>query len=171
MKKKSLAVLLAAVSCLAVPVTAMAEEAEQTITVNLTADPTYTVTIPSSVSMDQNGTAVDVVAEDVENLQEGQKISVTIAGTSYYRNQLVVEADREDVSAGKVRQLRYQIISDDGELIETTGQDTAVGKEVVSFSGNETRQYQIKPLSTEFLERGVDYKGSITFGIAVVDAE
>ena len=126
MKKKGLAVLLAAVSCLAVPVTAMAEEAEQTITVNLTADPTYTVTIPSSVSMDQNGTAVDVVAEDVENLQEGQKISVTIAGTSYYRNQLVVEADREDVSAGKVRQLRYQIISDDGELIETTGQDTAV---------------------------------------------
>ena len=115
MKKKGLAVLLAAVSCLAVPVTAMAEEAEQTITVNLTADPTYTVTIPSSVSMDQNGTAVDVVAEDVENLQEGQKISVTIAGTSYYRNQLVVEADREDVSAGKVRQLRYQIISDDGE--------------------------------------------------------
>ena len=86
MKKKGLAVLLAAVSCLAVPVTAMAEEAEQTITVNLTADPTYTVTIPSSVSMDQNGTAVDVVAEDVENLQEGQKISVTIAGTSYYRN-------------------------------------------------------------------------------------
>ena len=58
---------------------------------------------------------------------------MTIAGTSYYRNQLVVEADREDVSAGKVRQLRYQIISDDGELIETTGQDTAVGKEVVSF--------------------------------------
>ena len=111
------------------------------------------------------------MAEDVENLQEGQKISVTIAGTSYYRNQLVVEADREDVSAGNVRQLRYQIISDDGELIETTGQDTAVGKEVVSFSGNETRQYQIKPLSTEFLERGVDYKGSITFGIAVVDAE
>ena len=52
MKKKGLAVLLAAVSCLAVPVTAMAEEAEQTITVNLTADPTYTVTIPSSVSMD-----------------------------------------------------------------------------------------------------------------------
>ena len=171
MKKKVFAVLLAAISCLAVPVTAIAEEAEQAITVNLTADPTYTVTIPSSVSMDQNGTAVDVVAEDVENLQEGQKISVTIAGTSYYRNQLVVEADREDVSAGKVRQLRYQIISDDGELIETTGQDTAVGKEVVSFSGNETRQYQIKPLSTEFLERGVDYKGSITFGIAVVDAE
>ena len=35
MKKKVFAVLLAAISCLAVPVTAIAEEAEQAITVNL----------------------------------------------------------------------------------------------------------------------------------------
>ena len=38
------------------------------------------------------------MAEDVENLQEGQKISVTIAGTSYYRNQLVVERQTERMS-------------------------------------------------------------------------
>ena len=89
------------------PVTAIAEEAEQAITVNLTADPTYTVTIPASVSMDKEGTAVEVVAEDVENLQEGQKISVTIAETSGYNDQMVVEAKTTPRTS-----LRYQIISE-----------------------------------------------------------
>ena len=168
MKKKVFAVLLAAISCLAVPVTAIAEEAEQAITVNLTADPTYTVTIPASVSMDKEGTAVEVVAEDVENLQEGQKISVTIAGTSGYNDQMVVEAKTTPRTS-----LRYQIISDAGELIETNASTGAVGvgKEAVSFTGDGAKQYQIKPVLAGRFEYGVDYTGSITFGIEVVDVQ
>lgn len=172
MKKKIIAVFLAAVSCLAVPVTAMAEETEQAITVNLTADPTYTVTIPASVTMDREGTSVDVTAENVENLPEGQKISVTIAGTSYFRDNLVLETS-EEVAPTHSKYLRYQIISDENELIETDGtlDLTAVGKEVVSFTEDGTKQYQIKPVITDYVETGVDYTGSITFGIAVADAE
>lgn len=175
MKKKVLAVFLAAVSCMAMSVTAMAAESTQKISVVLTADPTYTVTIPATVNMGNNGTTVDVTASEVENLSEGQRISVTIAGTNYFRNQLVLEADRDFVDVNHARTLRYQIISEDGEVIETTGQDTATGSEVVSFTGNETKQYQIKPVivdaNKDRLVVGVPYTGSITFGIEIADAE
>lgn len=175
MKKKFLAAFLAAVSCLAMSVPAMAAESTQEISAVLTADPTYTVTIPATVSMGNDGTAVDVTASDVKNLADGQKISVTIAGTSYFRNQLVLEADKNLVDAGSLNTLRYQIINEDGEVIETTGQDTATGSEVVSFSGNETKQYQIRPVivdaNRDRLVAGIPYTGSITFGIELVDAE
>ncbi|MBS6676350.1 MAG: hypothetical protein KH330_01175 [Clostridiales bacterium] len=176
MNKKALATFLAAVSCIAAPVTALAaEESTQEISAVLSMEPTYTVTIPATVNMGNDGTSVDVTAADVENLQEGQKISVTIAGTNYYRNQLVLEADRELVDVNHARTLRYQIINEAGETIETTGQDTATGSEVVSFTGNETKQYQIKPVivdeNRDRLVAGVPYTGSITFGIALAEAE
>lgn len=175
MKKKVLAVFLAAVSCMAMSVTAMAAESTQKISAVLTADPTYTVTIPATVNMGNDGTTVDVTASEVENLAEGQRISVTIAGTNYFRNQLVLEADRDFVDVNHARTLRYQIISEDGEVIETTGQDTATGSEVVSFTGNETKQYKIKPVivdaNKDRLVVGVPYTGSITFGIEIADAE
>ena len=175
MKKKVLAVFLAAVSCMAMSVTAMAAESTQKISAVLTADPTYTVTIPATVNMGNDGTTVDVTASEVENLAEGQRISVTIAGTNYFRNQLVLEADRDFVDVNHARTLRYQIISEDGEVIETTGQDTATGSRVVSFTGNETKQYQIKPVivdaNKDRLVVGVPYTGSITFGIEIADAE
>ena len=117
MKKKVLAVFLAAVSCMAMSVTAMAAESTQKISAVLTADPTYTVTIPATVNMGNDGTTVDVTASEVENLAEGQRISVTIAGTNYFRNQLVLEADRDFVDVNHARTLRYQIISEDGEVI------------------------------------------------------
>ena len=68
MKKKILAAFLAAVSCMAMSVTAMAAESTQEISAVLTADPTYTVTIPATVNMGNDGTTVDVTASDVENL-------------------------------------------------------------------------------------------------------
>ena len=56
MKKKALAVFMAALAVMAVPVGAMAAEtessAEQALTVTLTEDPEYTVTIPASVTME-----------------------------------------------------------------------------------------------------------------------
>ena len=175
MKKKVIAVFLAAVSCMAMSVTAMASESTQEISAVLTADPTYTVTISATVNMGNDGATVGVTASEVENLAEGQKISVTIAGTNYFRNQLVLEADRDLVDVNHARTLRYQIISEDGEVIETTGQDTATGSEVVSFTGNETKQYQIKPVivdaNRDRLVAGVPYTGSITFGIELADAE
>ena len=87
-------------------------------------DPTYTVTIPSAIEMDANGTQVSIAAENVANL-DGKKISVTIAGTQYFRNQMVLEGID---GKGMKKTLRYQIETAAGEVIETTGTDTATGR-------------------------------------------
>lgn len=166
MKKRLFAAVLSAAICLTAPMAVMAEESTQNLTVNLTAEPSYTVTIPGTVTMGNDGTTVDVTAEDVKNLPEGKKISVMIAGTDKYRDQMVVEADTSPRTS-----LRYQIISETGETIETNAATGAVGvgKEVVSFVENGTKQYQIKPVINGRYEYGVDYTGSIIFGIEVVE--
>ena len=166
MKKRLFAAVLSAAICLTAPMAVMAEESTQNLTVNLTAEPSYTVTIPGTVTMGNDGTTVDVTAEDVKNLPEENKISVTIAGTDKYRDQMVVEADTSPRTS-----LRYQIISETGETIETNAATGAVGvgKEVVSFVENGTKQYQIKPVINGRYEYGVDYTGSIIFGIEVVE--
>ena len=112
--------------------------------------------------MGNEGTYVDVTASDVKNLPE------TISGTDKYNDQMLVEAKTTPRTS-----LRYQIISEDGELIETNASTGAagVGKEVVSFTGNETKQYQIKPVIAGRYEYDVEYTGCIMFGIEVTDAE
>ena len=164
MRRKMIAAVMAAVTCLAFTMVSMAEEAGQDITVVLTAEPEYTVTIPQTVTMGNEGTTVDVVASDVKNLSDGQKISVTIAGTSAYNDQMVLEAATSPRTS-----IRYQIINEAGETIETNASTGAVGvgKEVVSFTEDGTKQYQIKPVIAGRYEYGVEYTGSITFGIEV----
>ena len=168
MRRKMIAAVMAAVTCLAFPMVSMAEEAGQDITVVLTAEPEYTVTIPQTVTMGNEGTTVDVVASDVKNLSDGQKISVTIAGTSAYNDQMVLEADTSPSTS-----IRYQIINEAGETIETNASTGAVGvgKEVVSFTEDGTKQYQIKPVIAGRYEYDVEYTGCIMFGIEVTDAE
>lgn len=166
--KKSRVLLAAALASMAFPTGVMASEAEQQLSITLTAEPEYSVTIPASVAMGNEGTYVDVTASDVKNLPEGKKISVTISGTDKYNDQMLVEAKTTPRTS-----LRYQIISEDGELIETNASTGAVGvgKEVVSFTGNETKQYQIKPVIAGRYEYDVEYTGCIMFGIEVTDAE
>ncbi len=163
MKKRLIATVLAAVTCMAFPMGSMAaEKSSQNITVVLTAEPEYTVTIPESVTMGNEGAFVDVKASGVKNIPDGKKISVTIAETSGYKNQMVLEAATTPRTS-----IRYQIISESGELIETNVSTGAVGvgKEVVSFTENGTKQYQIKPVIAGNYKYGVEYTGSITFGI------
>lgn len=165
--KKIILSLLTACTFTALPMqisTVNATETEQQISATLVAEPNYTITIPSTVEMKNKGTVVDVIASDVKNLQENEKISVTIASTSAYKDQMVLEADTSPRTS-----IRYQIISDTGELIETNASTgaTGVGKEVVSFTGNETKQYTIKPVIAGRYEYNVPYTGSITFGIEV----
>lgn len=168
MKRRRFLAVLAAVCCLAMPVTAMAAEdttSQQEISVTLTAEPEYTVTIPSSVTMGNDGTKVNVTAENVKNLPEGKKISVSIAGTSGYKNQMVLGAQTSPKTS-----IRYQIISETGELIETNASTGAVGvgKEVVSFTEAGTKQYEIRPVIAGRYEYNVPYTGSITFGIQLL---
>lgn len=166
MNKKVIAVLLSTCACLSFPVASMAADTEssQSISVTLTAEPEYTITIPESVSMGNDGTSVDIIASDVKNLPEGKHISVSIAGTSAYRDQMVLEAATSPRTS-----IRYQIINEAGETIQTnaaTG-ETAVGKEVVSFTEDGTKQYQIIPVIAGSYKYDVAYTGSITFGISL----
>ena len=132
-------------------------------------DPTYTVSIPSSLSLTDEGTPLTITASDVAYLN-GKKVSVTIAGTNYYRNQLVLSAKTSKPSYTDT--IRYQLIGPSNNVIETTGQDTATGTELVSFTDNGTVTYTAKPVIVskgQNLEPGVNYTGTMTFGIGLVE--
>ena len=176
--KKIVAIICAVAMCATAAVSASAatldqastESAETTFTFNYQYDPTYTVTIPSSIELSADGTPVDIVAEDVENL-DNQKISVTIAGTSAYRNQMVLAGKTE---TGSNASLRYQLIKKDDTVIETTGgKDQVNGVEVASFTEDGTETLTVKPVlsGSSSIKKGVTYTGTMTYAVALVDVE
>ena len=122
------------------------------------------MTIPAQVTIEEEGTEVEVVAEDVENLAENEKVSVTIAGTDYFRNQMVL-TDKDTRAV-----MRYQIVTPDGRTLETTGTDTMTGQEIVSFTADGTETYTVKPVVAPPTKPG-NYTGTLTYGISVVEAE
>ena len=167
--KRTAALLLALALCTATTGTALAasepvkDSAATEFSFVLRNDPSYTVTIPTSVAMEKDGTEVEVSAEDVKDLPDGQKISITIAGTDYYRNQMVL-TDPETRAT-----VRYQIITPDERVLETTGQkDQMNGEEIVSFTEDGAQSYTVKPVIAFNVVPG-DYTGTITYGISVVD--
>lgn len=167
-----IAAAAAALSMTAVP--ALADDAQQTQSTEFSYtapanDPTYTVTIPAALSLTDEGTALDITASDVADLN-GKRVSVTIAGTNYYRNQMVLQARTSKPMYTGV--IRYQFIGADGSIIETTGDDTVSGKEIASFTDNGTVTYTAKPVidkSKQNLEPGVSYTGTMNFGISLAD--
>ena len=167
--KRTAAFLLAVAICVGTTATAFATEetvqdsASTEFQFTLRNDPSYTITIPAHVTMEQEGTDVEVLAEDVQDLGEDQKISVTIAGTDYYRNQMVLE-DPETRGT-----MRYQIVTPDGRTLETTGEkDQMNGQEIVSFTGDGKETYTVKPVIAFNVKPG-NYTGTLTYGISVVD--
>ena len=79
--KRTAAFLLAVAICVGTTATAFATEetvkdsASTEFQFTLRNDPSYTITIPAHVTMEQEGTDVEVLAEDVQDLGEDQKIS------------------------------------------------------------------------------------------------
>lgn len=142
------------------------EEGATNFSFELKADPTYTVTIPETVSMEKEGSQVDLSVKDAANL-DGKKISVTVAGTNYFRDQMVLENLE---ASGPRDSMRYQIITENGAVIETNAGAgiTAVGKEIASFTEDGTKSYTVKPVVQSNNRPGV-FTGSITYGISLVD--
>ena len=131
-------------------------------------DPTYTVIIPDAVTITEEGAQVSISAEDVAWL-DGQKVSVTIAGTDAYRNQMVLEGKTAD---GKNASLRYQFVMEDGSIIETTGgKDQVNGVELASFTENGAVSFTVRPVlsGSSSIKKGVTYTGTMTYGISLVD--
>ena len=175
-RKKFVAFVLAA--CTVVSVSAFSASAEsidqssaESIgtewTYELKNDPTYTITIPSAVTLSPNGTQVDIIAENVANL-DGQRISVTIAGTDAYKDQMVLEGKD---SKGMSKSLRYSITTAEGKKIETNLTETAVGKELASFTEDGTISFIATPIIAPSSAKGVTYSGSMTYGIELIDVD
>lgn len=143
-----------------------AEALSTEFTFKFTNDPTYTVKIPSAVVIAKEGSQMDIVAEDVADLGD-KEISVTIAGTNQYRNQMVLQGQTE---SGPRTSIRYQLVTADGTVIETTGgKDEVVGYELASFTENGTVSVTVLPvLDDPDLTAGVTYTGSMTYGIELV---
>ena len=173
-KKQWIAAVVATIACMAMSLTpALAASVDQgnaadglgtEFTFELKNDPTYTVTIPSAVTLTKEGTQVDIVAENVTNL-DNQKVSVTIAGTDKYRNQMVLEGK---TSTGSNASLRYQFVMADDSIIETTGgKDQVNGVELASFTEDGTVSFTVRPVlsGSSSIKKGVTYTGSMTYGI------
>ena len=102
-------------------------------------------------------------------LIDGKKVSVTIAGTDYYRNQMVLEGN---TTSGPRASIRYQIVKSDDTVIETTGgKDQVNGVEVASFTEDGTSTFKMKPVLavTSSARKGVQYSGSIKFAVELAE--
>jgi len=114
---------------------------------------------------------LEIKAENVAYL-DGKKISVTIAGTDQFRNQMLLSCTDPEKPTKKYF-TRYQFIMDDETVIETTGADTIVGTELASFTENGTVGFTVRPVISFSSSQvaGMVYTGSMTYGIELVDAE
>lgn len=166
MKKTTLSALTAILAMSAFTLPVYAQDSSTEFSYTQKNEPTYTVSIPSSLALSEEGTPLNIEATDVAYL-EGKKVTVTIAGTDYYRNQLVLHAKTSKPSYSDT--IRYQLISADNSIIETTGQDTATGTTLASFTDNGEVTYTVKPVlhSKLNLEPGLKYTGTMNFGIGL----
>lgn len=128
-------------------------------------DPTYTVVIPESITLTKDGTDMTLSAEDVANL-DNQKVSVTIAGTDKFRDQMLIDGKTAD---GKNASMRYQFVAADGTVYETKP-DNINGTELAAFTENGAVTYTVKPVlsGSSSIKKGVVYTGTIEYGIELV---
>ena len=120
------------------------------------------------MALSDEGNALEIKASNVKNM-DGKKVSVTINGTNYFRNQMVLQGKTSKSSYSST--MRYQLIAADGTVIETTGTDTATGTELAAFTEDGTVTYTAKPVAATMtnIETGVTYSGTMTFGISVTE--
>ena len=164
MKGKKTALLLSTLAiCSTMMVTANAESQSTELEYVLKNDPTYTVEIPAKIAIAEDGSDMTIKASNV-NYLDGQKVSVSIAGTNYFRNQMVLQNENRAT-------IRYQIVKEDGTVIETTGGKDQVNRvEVASFTEDGEVNNKVMPVELPSSTVGT-YTGSITFDIGLVDAE
>lgn len=165
MKRRKTALLLSTLAiCSTMMVTANAQSQSTELEYTIKNDPTYTVEIPAKINIAKEGSDMTIKASNV-NYLDNQKVSVSIAGTSYFRNQMVL------TNAETRAVMRYQIVKSDGTVIETTGEkDQANGTEVAAFTKDGEVTNKVLPVELPSSTTG-NYSGTITFDIGLVDAK
>lgn len=167
MKIKKIASLLAVASLFsATTMTSFAnEKATTSFTYENRNDPTYSISIPSSVVLNDEGSSIDFTVSDSKYL-DGKKVSVTLDSTDQPHNQLTVQHTE------KLNNLiRYQIINPEGEVFETVpGDDIINGKEILYFTKNGQKSCDLKIVKNSSMDYlPGTYAGTLTFNIGVVD--
>ena len=129
------------------------------VNVNLSNDPSYTVTIPADVSFGDSFDAQtnEVKVEDVF-LEKGQSVKVTVSSKNDYK--LLLDGNDADMS------IPYSVTSDKAELDEVI--TVASGSKENKGTGTATLTYSIAD-GTDIPVAGA-YSDILTFNIAVEDA-
>lgn len=135
--------------------------------------PSYTVSIPLTAELQKESSTLSyslALENDTAFVPSGKKVSVTIAGTSYFRNQMVLTGEVE--SAAKPT-LRYQFIMPYESIVETTGaKDEVNGVELASFTEDGSTTFTVKPvLNNPSTPKGVKYTGTMTYAVSLTDAK
>lgn len=125
---------------------------DQTATMNVSynVEPSYTVTIPASVTIGENAT---VSAEDI-CIEKGKTLKVTLSGAKAQNEESGLKVSAGDDAANSPV-LGYTITKDSDSI--------EVGSEIISTTaGTDATANLTFTLSGEYTYSG-DYKGTITF--------
>lgn len=155
MKRKFVAIGMAALMAVATTTSAFAAGTvgNDTLTITYDVEPTYTVSIPAEVTL---GSTATISAEDVV-VAKGSEVNVALTGASGDANALQVKT-----AEGAV--IDYTITKDSanvamGDTVLTVNPDTSsTGSSVLSF---------VEPDSVQYAG---DYSGTVTFTVSVDNA-
>lgn len=123
---------------------------EQIVTVEFVQGPTYTVTIPESVSL---GEAAEVKAENVV-IEKGKQVKVKLSGTSDSNNAFTLKT-------AEGSEITYSVMN--GENTVNVGDTVLTVNPVDGDSGSATL-YFVAP--SDFTYAGI-YTGTVTFSVSV----
>lgn len=140
--KKLLAIIIAAVMIAACSVTAFAAD---TTTVTYEVQPTYTVSIPASVTLSDADVTADVTASDVI-LESGKKIKVKLTSASNTASGSTFNAKNGDST------VTYTITGDEAIAVgDTVATFTANGSKTLTFSAADKSAATVAGSHTETL--------------------
>ena len=140
--KKLLAIILAALMIAACSVTAFAAD---TTTVTYEVQPTYTVSIPASVTLSDADVTADVTASDVI-LESGKKIKVELTSASNTASGSTFNAKNGDST------VTYTITGDEAIAVgDTVATFTANGSKTLTFSAADKSAATVAGSHTETL--------------------
>ena len=168
MKKKLISLALVCAMVFALGATALASDTGTPINqdstpktgntkVSYSVDPTYTITIPSSVALSNTAQSKTLKAENVI-LEGGKKITVTLTAASNTANgESTFNAKNGDTSVAKY-------------TIKTGETDIAVGDKVAEFTANGDQTLSFTLGNTTGVTVAGDHTETLTFTIAVETA-
>lgn len=142
-------------------------------------DPVYTVTVPETIAIDTKEiTEIPITASEVAHLPEGKKISVTLKeGSGTYGRLYLQEVNKPEEENRKEWMMTLMIAGTEGKFKNGALEKQIKGMELASFTEDGTMNFKMYPAALDYpdgtgnlaIQKGVQYEGSMTYGIALTD--